>query len=101
MPYTPRTYGPDAAELEKIDPATHQPRPHVYRTAQEAEWSYEHGVTKLHDLAEYRPLGLEVAQPRFSWALETSGRDIRQTAYRIREGWSHALALSGPCNTVW
>jgi DNA-directed RNA polymerase subunit beta' len=53
------TYGPDAEELEKIDPATHDPRPHVYRTAQEAEWSYEHGVVKLHDLAEYRPLGRE------------------------------------------
>src|SRR5437660_1663514 len=53
------TYGPDAAELEKIDPATHDPRPHVFRTAQEAEWSYEHGVVKLHDLAEYRPLGRE------------------------------------------
>ncbi|HLW17091.1 MAG TPA: DNA-directed RNA polymerase subunit beta', partial [Actinomycetota bacterium] len=38
------TYGPDAEELDKIDPATHEPRPHVYRTAQEAEWSYEHGV---------------------------------------------------------
>jgi DNA-directed RNA polymerase subunit beta' len=53
------TYGPDASELDKIDPATHDPRPHVYRTAQEAEWSYEHGVVKLHDLAEYRPLGRE------------------------------------------
>jgi DNA-directed RNA polymerase subunit beta' len=53
------TYGPDEAALAKIDPATAQPRPHVYRTAQEAEWSYEHGVTKLHDLAEYRPHGLE------------------------------------------
>ena len=53
------TYGPDAAELAKLDPASCEPRPHVYRTAQEAEWSYEHGVTKLHDLAEYRPLGLE------------------------------------------
>ena len=42
-----------------IDPATHEPRPHVFRTAQEAEWSYEHGVVKLHDLAEYRPLGRE------------------------------------------
>jgi DNA-directed RNA polymerase subunit beta' len=31
----------------------------VFRTAQEAEWSYEHGVVKLHDLAEYRPLGRE------------------------------------------
>jgi DNA-directed RNA polymerase subunit beta' len=53
------TYGPDAAALAKIDPATHEPRPHVFRTAQEAEWSYEHGVVKLHDLAEYRPLGRE------------------------------------------
>ncbi len=53
------TYGPDGSELAKIDPATHQPRPHVYRTAQEAEWSYEHGVTKLHDLAEFRPQGRE------------------------------------------
>jgi DNA-directed RNA polymerase subunit beta' len=53
------TYGPDAAELDKLDPVTHQPRPHVYRTAQEAEWAYEHGVVKLHDLAEFRPLGRE------------------------------------------
>jgi DNA-directed RNA polymerase subunit beta' len=53
------TYGPTEDELAKIDPATHQPRPHVYRTAQEAEWSYEHGVTKLHDLAEFRPAGRE------------------------------------------
>ena len=53
------TYGPDAVELEKLDPVTCEPRPHRYRTAQEAEWSYEHGVVKLHDLAEYRPLGLD------------------------------------------
>jgi DNA-directed RNA polymerase subunit beta' len=53
------TYGPEESELAKIDPATHQPRPHVYRTAQEAEWSYEHGVVKLHDLAEFRPEGRE------------------------------------------
>ncbi len=51
------TYGPEPTELAEIDPATHDPRPHVFRTAQEAEWSYEHGVVKLHDLAEYRPLG--------------------------------------------
>jgi DNA-directed RNA polymerase subunit beta' len=53
------TYGPEGDALSKIDPATHEPRPHVFRTAQEAEWSYEHGVVKLHDLAEYRPHGLE------------------------------------------
>src|SRR5207302_1011315 len=53
------TYGPEPQTLQKIDPATHEPRPHVYRTAQEAEWSYEHGVVGLHDLAEFRPLGRE------------------------------------------
>jgi DNA-directed RNA polymerase subunit beta' len=53
------TYGPDPEELEKLDPATQDPRPHVYRTAQEAEWSYEHGITKLHDLAEFRQAGRE------------------------------------------
>ncbi len=31
----------------------------MFRTAQEAEWSYEHGVVKLHDLTEYRPVGRE------------------------------------------
>jgi DNA-directed RNA polymerase subunit beta' len=53
------TYGPDEDELAKLDPSAQAQRPHVYRTAQEAEWSYEHGVTKLHDLAEFRPLGRE------------------------------------------
>ncbi len=53
------TYGPEQAELDAIDLPNHTPRPHRYRTAQEAEWSYEHGVVKLHDLAEFRPLGRE------------------------------------------
>ncbi len=53
------TYGPEPEELEKVDPATHKPRPHVFRTAQEAELSYEHGVVELHDLAEFRPVGRE------------------------------------------
>jgi DNA-directed RNA polymerase subunit beta' len=51
------TYGPEAEELAKIDRATHDPRPHVFRTAQEAELSYEAGVVGLHDVAEYRPKG--------------------------------------------
>ncbi len=37
------TYGPEAEELAKIDRATYEPRPHVFRTAQEAELSYEGG----------------------------------------------------------
>jgi DNA-directed RNA polymerase subunit beta' len=53
------TYGPDESGLAELDPSAQSPRPHVFRTAQEAEWSYEHGVVKLHDLAEYRPAGRE------------------------------------------
>jgi DNA-directed RNA polymerase subunit beta' len=58
------TYGPEQAELsEKQEllagdkwPAK-EPRPKVFRTAQEAELSYELGGVGLHDLAEYRPVG--------------------------------------------
>jgi len=56
------TYGPEPGELAKLReqlragnwPADRK-RPQVFRTAQEAELSYEAGVVKLHDLAEYRP----------------------------------------------
>ena len=60
------TYGPEAAELgDKRDALTSgkwpsgEARPHVFRTAQEAELSYEAGVVKLHDVAEFRQLGRE------------------------------------------
>ena len=57
------TYGPDDEELEereqqlrdgKWDERKHGTRPHTFRSAQEAELSYEAGKVKLHDLAEYR-----------------------------------------------
>ncbi len=51
------TYGPEEAELAAMDRATL--RPHTYRSAQEAELAYEHGIVKLHDVAEYRPYGRE------------------------------------------
>src|SRR4029453_16841906 len=58
------TYGPSAEELAELQekltgdkwPAK-EPRPQVFRTAQEAELSYELGGVQLHDLAEYRPVG--------------------------------------------
>ena len=49
------TYGPDPAELEKIDPEKVKPRPHIYRTAQEAELAYEDKQVRLQDIARYRP----------------------------------------------
>jgi DNA-directed RNA polymerase subunit beta' len=60
------TYGPDSAELaerqERLtsgDWPKSEPRPHVFRTAQEAELLYEQKQLTLHDLAEFRPIGRE------------------------------------------
>ena len=43
-------------------------------------------MLKLYDLTvEYKnePLGLDAAQPRFSWKLRTGTKNTRQTAYRL------------------
>jgi DNA-directed RNA polymerase subunit beta' len=60
------TYGPDEAELTSRQELLTgdswpkgTPRPRVYRTAQEAELSYENRVVALHDVAEFRPVGRE------------------------------------------
>src|SRR5471032_3451183 len=78
------TYGPDPEDLAKIDRATHEPRPHVFRTAQEAELSYEAGVVKLHDIAEFRPYGREGGH-----VLTTIGRIIYND--RIERALAEAL----------
>ena len=78
------TYGPEAEELSKIDRATHEPRPHVFRTAQEAELSYEGNVVKLHDIAEFRPYGREGGH-----VLTTIGRIIYND--RIERALAEAL----------
>jgi DNA-directed RNA polymerase subunit beta' len=48
------TYGPEPAELAALDPDKVKPRPHVVRTAQEAELAYEDKQTRLQDIAIYR-----------------------------------------------
>ena len=83
------TYGPEAEELAKIDCSrqhwpTYEPRPHVFRTAQEAELSYEGGVVKLHDIAEFRPFGREGGH-----VLTTIGRIIYND--RIERALAEAL----------
>ena len=45
----------EEAELDSMN--REKVKPHVFRTAQEAQLSYEHGMVKLHDLAEYRAPG--------------------------------------------
>jgi DNA-directed RNA polymerase subunit beta' len=51
------TYGPEEDALQAMDRSSI--KPHVYRSAQEAELSVEHGHAKLHDVAEYRQYGQE------------------------------------------
>jgi DNA-directed RNA polymerase subunit beta' len=72
------TYGPEEAELAKIQEDLHADaftgeRPKVFRTAQEAELSYENRRVGLHDVAEYRPKGQ-------STRLTTVGRIIYNEA---------------------
>jgi len=61
------TYGPPSEELAELDAklksdakaATNGSRPKVFRSAQEAELTYENGGVGLHDHAEYRRAGHE------------------------------------------
>jgi DNA-directed RNA polymerase subunit beta' len=85
------TYGPEAEELgEKRELLTtgkwpeSEPRPHVFRTAQEAELSYEAGVVKLHETAEFRPFKREGGH-----ILTTVGRIIYND--RIERALAEAL----------
>lgn len=42
-----------------------------------------------------RPIGLEVVRPRFSWALQSAARNVRQTAYRLTAAASLDALLAG------
>ncbi len=85
------TYGPEADELSEQQerltsgkwPAN-EARPHVFRTAQESELSYEAGVVGLHDVAEFRPFGREGGH-----VLTTVGRIIYND--RIERALAEAL----------
>ncbi len=85
------TYGEEAEELgvkqELLKtnkwPAG-EPRPHVFRTAQEAELSYEAGVVTLHDIAEFRPMGRDGGH-----VLTTVGRIVYND--RIERALAEAL----------
>jgi DNA-directed RNA polymerase subunit beta' len=51
------TYSDD--DVEELDRAKLDQKPHPFRTAQEAELAYENGIVQLHDYAEYRRPGHE------------------------------------------
>jgi DNA-directed RNA polymerase subunit beta' len=85
------TYGPEAEELgakqELLQTGkwpSSEPRPHVFRTAQEAELSYEAGVVTLHDIAEFRPFGRDGGH-----VLTTVGRIVYND--RIERALAEAL----------
>ncbi|HWK24956.1 MAG TPA: DNA-directed RNA polymerase subunit beta' [Solirubrobacter sp.] len=87
------TYGPEGDELDAIDPATYEPKVHVFRTSQEAELAYEHKLVGLHDPAHYRAEWLEgghiattvgriIFNDRIERALEeTMGEDFDRSQY--------------------
>ncbi|MDA0170278.1 DNA-directed RNA polymerase subunit beta' [Solirubrobacter taibaiensis] len=87
------TYGPETEELEKIDPATFEPKVHVFRSAQEAELAYEHNLVQLHNVAQYRPgwvegghilttVGRIIFNDKIERALEdTMGEEFDRSAY--------------------
>ena len=70
-------------------------KPHVFRTAQEAELSYEHGMVQLHDLAEFRAPGRKgghvlttvgriIFNDRIERALEEAlGEEFDRASYRF------------------
>jgi DNA-directed RNA polymerase subunit beta' len=71
------TYGPEEAELGELQAKlgtdqwpSDKARPHVFRSAQEAELAVDFKVVTVHDLAEFRPAGADHA------ILTTVGRII-------------------------
>ncbi|TCM89135.1 alpha-L-rhamnosidase [Paenibacillus sp. BK033] len=52
-------------------------------------------IVRLHCEYNHNPIGIQTAQPRFSWELESSKRNRRQVAYHIIISESAANALSG------
>ena len=87
------TYGPELEELETIDPATYEPKVHVFRSAQEAELAYENNIVQLHNVAQYRPgwvdgghilttVGRIIFNDKIERALEeTMGEEFDRSAY--------------------
>ena len=97
------TYGPDEQELAELqqlertgewDEKKYGKRPHVFRSAQEAELSYESKAVSLHDLAEYRrrhhedhtltTVGRIIFNERIERALEEAlGEEYDPTTYEF------------------
>ncbi len=89
------TYGEDEERLAVVDPEKHEPKIHVFRTAQEAELAYEHHIVGLHDVAHYRAHWMEgghvattvgriIFNDRIERALEeTLGEEFDRSQYQF------------------
>jgi DNA-directed RNA polymerase subunit beta' len=87
------TYGPSEEELENLDRA--ELKPFVFRTAQEAELAYEHGMVELHTVSEFRApgragghilttVGRIIFNDKIERALEEAmGEEFDASAYRF------------------
>jgi DNA-directed RNA polymerase subunit beta' len=71
------------APADEVDAKKLDPKPHRFRTAQEAELSYENRIVELHDWAEYR-------RPGHEHFLTTVGRIIFND--KVERALSDALA---------
>ena len=91
------TYGHEEEELNAIDPATYEPKVHVFRSAQEAELAYEHKIVGLHDVAHYRAewvegghiattVGRIIFNDKIERALEeTMGEEFDRSAVHVHQ----------------
>ena len=57
-------------------------------------------VTNLRTEYKTNPTGIGVASPRFSWEIQSSGKDIRQTAWQIRAAATEKELKAGK-NLLW
>ena len=95
------TYGPDAEELEKLEEQAVRPasgtrrsgqRPHVFRSAQEAELSYEHGMRQAA-----RPRRVPPSRRAETHVLTTVGRIIfNERIERALRGDARASTATRP-----
>src|SRR4029450_8091410 len=86
-------YGDSGEDLAKRDPNKVTPRPHVFRTAQEAELSYDNGIVRLHNLAMlqrgrgahvFTPVGRILFTDRIERSLlETLGDDYKPGEFQF------------------
>ena len=68
--------------------------------AMKAQTSIKPGITNLRTEYKTNPVGIEVQQPRLSWEITSSRRDVKQTSYQIRVA-ATTMELKSGNNLLW